>query len=402
MKNRLALLFFVLVTNLFGQTKVVELTNCLKANSCDPKEYILNLFQTNDIVIIGERDHRDTTQYSLLLDIFSDERFIEEVGYIYTEVGCMNRTDWANDVLKATYENDSVFEEELIELYRELDFNPLWEKYNMYKYLKGIYKINKNLEKSRKITIGLTDQSFDWDGINRKKYREFEQQINKKPLTRDSIMAVNFIDLYEKQIARTGKRKALLIQSFPHAINLDLTPYGYEVRKTGSYIVEKYKEQVKIVAFNSMYFGAYNSHDNRLVDDGRWDAAFELTSCTPVGFDIKGTPFGVTQYKDMNGLNVQYEQLIDGIIFFTPFYDFQCTFGIPNVVDKEFFSEEFLHRVIVYESNFIIRLGLSLFHFRKPITKHYSVVRSFDCTDNESSKRQMAKWIDNGTAHNSL
>ncbi len=102
MKRIFTFLLLVISINSFGQAKLVELTNCLKEHSTAPKEYILNLFKTNDIVIIGERDHRDTTQYDLLLDVFSDKSFINEVGYVYTEVGCVNRTEWANKVLKAT------------------------------------------------------------------------------------------------------------------------------------------------------------------------------------------------------------------------------------------------------------------------------------------------------------
>ncbi len=402
MRKIIIFLLFTSSISLFGQTKVTDLKDCLIENSTSPKEYILNLFKTNDIVIIGERNHSDTTQYDLLLDIFSDIRFIKEVGFIYTEVGCINRTEWANNVLKGTYKNESEFENELIKLYRELDWNPLWEKFNMYKYLKGIYNINRNLEPSKKISIGLTDLAFDWKEMNTKKYKEFRKFMNAKGYTRDSIMASNFIELYEKQVSETGKRKALLIQSFPHAINLDLRLYGSKHRRTGSYIKEKYKEKVKIVAFNAVYYGAYNSSNNSLIDSGKWDASFELTNCSGTAFDIKNTLFGNTYYEDnlgqklnkLFGVKLKYAELIDGIIFYKPFYEFKCTLGIPNVADKQF-SKELMRRTIIYQDKFISRLGLNLIRpfYKRPNTKYYNNVRTFKCYDNELLKKQMNDWL---------
>lgn len=402
MKHIITISIILASISLFGQTKIVDLKDCLTENSTSPKEYILNIFKTNDIVIIGERNHNDTTQYDLLLEIISDKRFIEDVANVYTEVGCVNRTEWANQVLKTNFENDREFEMELIKLYRELDFNPLWEKYNMYKLLKGIYKINRNLQRNNKLTIGFTDLAFEWEGMTRKKYQEFQYMMNANSYTRDSIMASNFIHLYEKQVSETGRNKALLIQSFPHAVKMDLRPYGSKIRRTGSYIAEKYNNNVKVVAFNSVYFGAYNSSNNSLINNGKWDAAFEMTSCRKTAFNIESTSFGKTLYEDNfakkidKALNVKfnYDELIDGIIFYKPFYEFKCTAGIPNIVDKQF-SNELMHRTIICQDKFTNRLGLKLLRpfYKKPNTNYYNNVRTFECYDNEALKRQMNDWI---------
>ena len=404
MKRIIRFIMIILSQNLYSQTKVTELAKCLEEHSEDPKEYILNLFKTNDIVIIGERDHRDTLQYDLLLEIIEDKRFIEEVGHVYTEVGCINRTNWANEVIKATYDSDDEFEKELIKLYRELDFTPLWEKYNMYKYLKGIYDINKNLESSKKISIGLTDISFDWKDINRNKYLDFERGLNTSRHHRDSIMAMNFIKLFGSQVYRNGTKKALLIQSFPHAINLNLNSYGIDYRSAGSYVVEKYKDKVKIVAFNSVYFGKYNSQNWNLIDDGRWDAAYDLFLCKNVGFDILNTPFGNTKFEEgyridfekQFDIQLKYEDIIDGILFYRPFYDFECTIGIPNIVDKNF-SKELINRVIIYQDRFLNRFWLSFlkFYYKKSIAKYYNTKQTFHPYNKKSLKDQMNKWIEN-------
>ena len=203
----------------FSQSKIVDYSEFLETQKQSPKDYIFELFEKNDIIILGERDHRDTTQYDLILDIIGDERFIENVGHVYTEVGVVNQTEWANEVLKGDYEDEQKFNKEFVKLYRELDFNPLWDKYNMVKYLKGIYDINKNLENDKKITVGLTDCAFEWEGMTHEKYIEFEKKLSKHKYTRDSIMAFNFMKMYEQQKPIKGQKKALLIQNRPHAIN---------------------------------------------------------------------------------------------------------------------------------------------------------------------------------------
>ena len=63
------------------------------------KEYILSLFEKYDIVILCERDHREITQYDLILDVISDKRFRSEVGNIYTEIGNFQRNDILNEFL---------------------------------------------------------------------------------------------------------------------------------------------------------------------------------------------------------------------------------------------------------------------------------------------------------------
>ena len=105
-----------------------DYVNCLKGNSCDPVDYIFNLFEKADVVVIGERDHRDTTQYELILDILKDPRFVKKIGYVYTEIGCVNRTKEVNKLLRGTCKSDKAFNNALYAYLRTEDFNPLWDR----------------------------------------------------------------------------------------------------------------------------------------------------------------------------------------------------------------------------------------------------------------------------------
>ena len=364
----------------FSQTSITEYYDFLKEQDKSPKDYIFEIFETNDIIILGERDHRDTIQYNLIQDILSDKRFVENIGYVYSEVGIVNKTEKANQILKKNHIDQSEFEKELIKLIREIDFNPLWEKYNIYKYLKGIYSINKTLSEQEKITIGLTDVAFNWSTATIENYKIFDEHIERN-LNRDSIMAYNFVSLYESQIPKNGKKKALLIQNRPHAEKLI---YGKKYKTVGKHIADKYPKKVKVIALN--WFDYRNENEFKLTDNGKWDVAFYKSKNKTVGFDLKDTPFGKFYYNEP--LKIKYEDIIDGIIFYEPFYNWKCVIGIPNIVDEEF-SYEILRRYNIYDGE--ERKYTEEERYEE--IKYYNKVREVECFNTKLNKDKMLELL---------
>lgn len=310
----------------------------------EPVDYIFRLFEHSDIVVIGERDHRDTTQYELILDIIGDPRFAERIGYVYTEVGCVNRTDDVNRLIKDRSLSDDKFNEELYSYLRKGEvFYPFWEKYNRVQFLRGLHKINR--DNRRKITLGLTDCAFAWEDVDSAK--EYLEQYNGPACDyRDSTMAANFAKMYAKQRPLKGKRKALIITNQPHATNAALVKRDY--LRQGRWLKNIFGEQrVKIVMLNWAEYRLFDGRRMPLVADGKWDAAFEVLGCKPFGMDIKATPYGTTPYADPAYGNLQWQDVADGIIYYKPFYDTVLAAGIQGIVDKDF-EEEFMRRNNIY------------------------------------------------------
>lgn len=393
----IVILFLFSAITAYSQSQVKALVSFFETQNKHPKEYIFDLFKTNDIVIIGERDHRDTTQYDLILDIVKDKRFIENIGHIYTEVGVINQTNWANEILKGNYTNKEDFDKDFKDLYRNLDFNALWDKYNMVKYLKGIYSINKDLEANDKITVGFTDCALDWKTTTtHEQYKQFIKQSLKGYGTRDSIMAFNFLKLYDAQKLKNGKKKALLIQSRPHAINLNVDYKNIRIKKTGAYIKEVHSDKVKIVAFNwykwvpSEWNGLWHGpkHEIALTDNGKWDAAYEMTGKPTIAFDIKNTPFGNTIFDYSYEQSILFEDVIDGMIFYLPFYEFTCTRGLPNIVDVNF-AKTFIKRIDIINGN----TDYSKKYSPQDEVLDWGDFRETDCVDFDELKVQMQQWI---------
>lgn len=349
------LLIFVILTissaaDLAAQTPSVPSIKALyeyaDKNGISPKDYVFKLFDKSDIVVLGERDHRDSIQYNFILDLLADSRFAERVGHVYTEVGGINMTEDVNRLLQGSYSSENEFMDSLYSYYRKGEcFYPLWEKYNRIKFLKGLYKINK--KSSRKIHLGLTDISFSWDSIRTEDdYKTFWTSLDKT--NRDSLLCANFASMYELQLPVKGTRKALVITSQPHAISYSghFKPWKRDYGTQGWWMKKTFGEdRVKIVALNWFDYVLFNGQNYPMTGNGTWDAAFERLDCRPFGIDLQDNPYGATDYNgDAGGgptfiKGMKWQDVADGLIYDAPLYDHVAAIGIKGVISKEFEPE---------------------------------------------------------------
>ena len=346
-------LLFVILTSaadLAAQTPSVASVKALHEyadkNGVSPKDYVFKLFDKSDIVVLGERDHRDSIQYNFILDLLADPRFAERVGHVYTEVGGINMTEDVNRLLQGSYSSENEFMDSLYTYYRKGEcFYPLWEKYNRIKFLKGLYKINK--ESSRKIHLGLTDISFSWDSIHTvDDYKAFWTSLNKT--NRDSILSANFASMYKCQLPVKGTRKALVITSQPHAISYSgyFKPWKRDYGTQGWWMKKTFGEdRVKIVVLNWFDYVLFDGQNYPMTGNGTWNAAFERIECRPFGIDLKDNPYGETNYiGDAGGgptfiKNCKWQDVADGLIYDAPLYDHVAAIGINGIISKEFEPE---------------------------------------------------------------
>ena len=348
MKNLLLIIFcaFTAIALKAQPPSIEALRTCAAEKGMSPKEYIFKLFEKSDIVVLGERDHRDTIQYDLIHDILADPRFAEQVGHVYTEVGSYNMTDDVNRLLQGVYPTEAVFMDSLYAYYRKSEtFYPIWEKSNRVKFLKGIYEVNRTSPK--KIKLGLTDCEFSWDEI--RTVEDFKKFWKSPGLNnRDSVMAAHISEMYARQTPLNGKRKALVITNQPHAINYSMilkktnTVYGAQ----GWWMKKNFgEEKVKIVVLNWFDYNLFDGSNFPMTGDGHWDAAFELLQCHPFAIDLKNTPYGKTAYNGLAGgttshvKNKCWQDVADGLIYYAPLYDHVAAWGVEGIITKEFEPE---------------------------------------------------------------
>lgn len=414
MKLKLLCISFFIISNItfsFSQREIVPYVDFLK-NQQTPKEYIFQLWENSDIIILGERDHRDTTQYNLILDILSDNRFIENVGYLYLEVGVVNATDEANSLIKGKFASQSDFNKKFTKLQMKEVWHPQpWLNHNSYQLLYGLNKINRNLAQDKQITLGLIDMEFSWDDMTPEKYKHFTTvEMNKEFTTREKIMADNFLKFYSNQPFRNGQKKALIITSREYAGKQTFSYLNKETKRQAGYIKDVYVDKVKTVAFNwykwlplDWHKGVLPNKTNGLSADGKWDAAFELTGCTPVGFNLENSPFGKDEYDYLYSKDLKWKDVFDGYIFYEPFYNHICKIGFPFELNSEQ-AKESVRRTLIYDKAYgntkNVRL-LKLFGriARNRIKKDYNWQREFPSIkyypNSENWKEDVNKWIEN-------
>ena len=348
-------------------------------NGVSPKDYIFKLFEKSDIVVLGERDHRDSIQYNFILDLLSDPRFAERVGHVYTEVGGINLTEDVNRLLQGSYSSENEFMDSLYTYYRKGEcFYPLWEKYNRIKFLKGLYNINKKA--SRKIHLGLTDINFSWDSIHTvNDYMAFWTSLDKT--NRDSLLSANFASMYERQPLVKGARKALVITSQPHSISYSgyFKPWDRDYGTQGWWIKKTFgEERVKIVVLNWFDWVLWNGQNCPMTGNGAWDAAFERMRCRPFGIDFQDNPYGETNYNGPAGggpsfiKGQKWQDVADGLIYDAPLYDHVAAIGIKGIITEKFEPEirrrtEIFWRV-VHPEDTIVPFDAFIKEFNVPVT----------------------------------
>lgn len=314
----------------------------IKNHGQRPADYIMSLFETNDIVVLCERVHQETTQYDMINDLISDPRFKEKVGHIFTELGSSS--------LKSNFEtyliedqSEGLEYEQLIHIARNFSYFPVWDKTNFFNFLKNTNLLNTGLEENYKIHIYPSDVSFIWKNMNREKYVEFQ----KKLVDRDKIIAEQIIEVFDSIVSSDHKRKkALVILNYRHAFPHMIIKRGDRTRQfsnTGGYLMAAYPGIVANVLINSIlllpgttdYSAAFTA-----ICDGKWDAAFAVLGNPETGFAFQGSPFGEDSFDYFPiETGYKYQEMFSGMIFYKKIEDHVMSKGIPGLLNKLFIEE---------------------------------------------------------------
>ncbi len=334
------LLFFTIVFLNMGLSKaqtataIQPYTSFLKSQNKTAKDYILDLFDNHDIVIICERNHGEMSQYDLITDIISDKRFIDKVGNIFTEIGVSSLDPALNTFLHTRNIAADTVLERIINFQRNCSFWPLWSNKNYSFLLNTLYSLNNNLPADKAINAYPSDLPFTWAGADTSSMLQLRTMIG----NRDSIMASQII-LKFNQIKNSNqkRKKALVIMNFRHAFNQEFFISGRSLKNTAYFLFRQYGNQVANVMLNTV---GMNKDGFTLLQEGRWDGAFKVLDKENIGFDLKNTPFG----KDSFDLwpfktDFTYSDIFTGFAFFSPIEKHHMIEGFPGLIDGSFRSE---------------------------------------------------------------
>ena len=289
-----------------------EYTQFIQTHNQDPVDYVFELFQKYDLVVLSERLHPEYTQYELITKIINDKRF-QNIGNIYTECGSRSFQPCLNSYLKTDYKNKDSLDMAIAILQRNSNaIWPLWSNTNLFDLLENVNNLNRNLPDSLKINWYFTDIPVDWETMSPKKY---VAQLNND--RRDELMANQIIDIYKAKIQKKeDRKKGLIIMNTRHGYGLDKNSIGKKLTNTTAFLMKTYPDKVCNVMINtvSQTFGFMFTP----IQNGKWDKAFLMAGNPYVGFNFKGSPFGSDNFDvSLRGiLNIKYEDVFTGFIFY--------------------------------------------------------------------------------------
>jgi hypothetical protein len=310
----------------------------LENTTQDPVDYVVGLFDQSDIVILCERAHPEYTQYDLIFQIVSDPRFVEEVGYVFTEIGVGTQAGAFHDFVHSGDLEEAEVRERLNDIYRNVSFHPTWSNRNFYDFLDKVRALNSNLSPGGTIEVYPADVTFSWEGMTAEEYKTFQATLRE----RDRIMADRIIERMNENRAQTdGRKKALVVMNFRHAYNDRFErSNGEKGENVGRYLFEAYPGKVANVLINSLavQIGTDRRPVLAAIQDGKWDAAFSVAGDPSIGFDFAGSPFGADAFDHFPAAKegLTYEDVFTGFVFFVGLKDHKYVYGIPGLFDDGF------------------------------------------------------------------
>ena len=290
----------------------------LKDNRKDINDYVMGLFDKYDHVILCERHHQEMTQYDMIYNLVTDKLFVDKVGVLFTEVGCIESRKAYKEFVDTTYPNDTLVEKGLASFMTEnQSVHLLWPNTNWFSFLKRMYYFNHHNPKQVEILFA------DRNWLDRSMLE-----------ARDSIMADNIIST----ILSDSIRKSLIIMNYRHAY---LTSGN-----CGNYISQKFPDKVANVMINfgkADLISAILKPGNEMIkpiQHGKWDVAFEQIEDSDFAFDFSESPFGEDRFDHFfvptsSVNNLQYQDMFNGFIYYKAPNEQYTSVGYPYIFDSD-------------------------------------------------------------------
>jgi hypothetical protein len=306
----------------------------IKTHSRNPVDYVFDLFDRYDLVVLNERvPHSEYTQYELITRIVRDKRFASKIGNIYTELGSISFQDTLNRYLNTVFPGEDSLNKATAFLQRNSNpIWPLWDCTNLFDFLKSVNGMNTSSADSLKINWYFTDIPVNWETMTPENYRRLP--LKEK---RDKLMADHIVDVYKNKLAKNERRKkGLVIMNARHGYGLirDIqgkkTDHYFNKTNTTAFLMDMLPGKVCNVLINTVPFGLGIIFIQ--VQNGKWDRAFSLAGNPEAGFDFENSPFGSDKFDGSIGFppdELRYKDVFTGFIFYKPLEQHVNKTGCP-------------------------------------------------------------------------
>ncbi|MBN1918422.1 MAG: hypothetical protein JW889_10960 [Verrucomicrobia bacterium] len=305
-----------------------------------PVDYVLGLFENNDVVILCERAHPEVTQWDLIYAITSDPRFIRDVGVVYTEYGAATMQARLDELMASPDLAPDEVDARLIHIMRNWSFWPVWANQNFFDYLKKLHELNATLPAEQKVRLYFSDIPMDWEVMTK---QELDEAWRTLVWNRDVLIAQRIFDQQRRLVESGARRKCLVILNYRHAFRPVRNEQGEFANNVGTYLFQAFPGRVANVLINTVrpvdatdeFHAAFD-----LIHDGKWDAAFEAAGNPARGFDLAGSPFGADTFDlfpfDKTIAALKYQDVFTGFVFYKALSDQKSVVGVRGLLDEAF------------------------------------------------------------------
>lgn len=257
------------------------------------------------------------TQYDMIYSIVSDNRFVDSVGNVFTEIGCVDSREAYKAFLDKEFKNEEEEVDSSLASFMTVNqsVHLLWPNTNWFNFLKRLYYLNHG--KSTKVNLLFSDRNW----------------IDRTELdSRDSIMAENIVSTLKND----SLRKSLIIMNYRHAY---LTPGN-----CGYYISQAFPGKVANVMINtgsvSLIDLLFGKETMLPTLHGKWDAAFKQIKDSDCAFDFDGSPFGDDEFDHFvmpwNHVRaLKYKDMFTGFIHYKAPEEQFTNIGYNHIFDPD-------------------------------------------------------------------
>lgn len=310
-----------------------KLAAWLKENGRTPIEYVTNLFSNHDVVFLGEFHrirHDPLLVHSLLKPLYDSG-----VRTLAIEFGRREDQKLIDSLITAPEWNEKLGREIVFR------FGVYWGYREYVDIYKAAWKLNHNLPaKSPRFRIlGLND-SLDWSPVKSRADLDNPEIMSRVWKGADEWYWAQVIT----EAVRSGQ-KVLVYSGFHHAFTAYHQPIvingafiRFAYNRCGNYVSNVLGQQTITIYLHAPWdVGDESAYCHPA--DGVIDALMLAEGPRPVGFNLKGGPFGELRVK--NGLyrygytDFKLEDFCDGWIYTKPISEYEGVTPIPGWINAD-------------------------------------------------------------------
>ncbi len=291
--------FIMLYVSLFTQAQTVDdYAIVLKKQGQEPVGFVHQQLQKHDLIIFDDALHFAKEPFDFYGDYIRQKP--ETIDYIFIEVF---QTNIQKD-LDAFLDSQELDSSLLYPVF-QADYTYGWRYETYLELLTTVWKVNRQLLEEKRIRVIAVNPPIYWEAIHtRSDYEEFRKTL----ISRDHFMYSIVLD-HMKNFEK-GK-KGFFLTNTRHAYKGIRKKDGTFFWNSGTFFHQWHSNKTYAIRFNNMnlHISKIKSATGKsmegldrldyqwiLMDEGKWDVAFEMNGSQPVAVPLEANVFGETPY----------------------------------------------------------------------------------------------------------